>query len=556
MVFMVKAAKVLSEGEEHTRLLSPSSVKVRYDGRPDEDLPKRRSVFGETPHWTCLRRVHVAVLVFFGLVTNFLLRVNIMYAIEYMNIGGVAEKETIKSAFFIGYVVMQVPGGWLAEMFGTKRVFGFCTILCGLLAAATPFVANNLSFPAMCVLRLVQGLLQSPCFPSLNPLTNRWVPESEKGRFVTFAFNGGTVGAVITFPLCGIIIENTSWVWVFYVSAILTLVWGLLWFLFMYDLPESDPFITDVEKKLILNERSYNPSQHCNDLQVPLLPLVLDMLKTPAVWINMMGDFANNFASYVLLSESPAFFKGLLPLGKDKLVLGYICAAPHLSHAIYSLLAGVVSDWVVSSRRTSRLAMQKVNTALAFMVPAIGLILLPSLATPKNQVWFVLLLVASWAFNGSANAGHIQNIIGLAPNRSGTLYGLTNGFGNISGYLVPQLKSYIVQDESDVLQWRWLFFLTAGINLLFTTAFNLFASDKVQAFNYKTYNSTSSYFTSLDFLKFPVKATTQSSTTSTSTTPSSTTPSSTTSSSTTSSSTSLPSSTLSASDIFLLAHPV
>ena len=45
----------------------------------------RRSVFGETPHWTCLRRVHVAVLVFFGLVTNFLLRVNIMYAIEYMN---------------------------------------------------------------------------------------------------------------------------------------------------------------------------------------------------------------------------------------------------------------------------------------------------------------------------------------------------------------------------------------------------------------------------------------------------------------------------------------
>ena len=33
------------------------------------------------------------------------------------------------------------------------------------------------------------------------------------------------------------------------------------------------------------------------------------------------------------------------------------------------------------------------------------------------QIWFVVLLVASWAFNGSANAGHVQNIIGLAPNR-------------------------------------------------------------------------------------------------------------------------------------------
>merc|ERR1712109_281372 len=104
---------------------------------------------------------------------------------------------------------MQVPGGRLAEVFGTKRVFGFCTILCGLLAALTPFVGQSLdpslSFPTMCALRFLQGLLKSPCFPSLNPLTNRWVPESEKGKFVTFAFNGGTVGAVITFPLCGII---------------------------------------------------------------------------------------------------------------------------------------------------------------------------------------------------------------------------------------------------------------------------------------------------------------------------------------------------------------
>jgi len=549
MVFRVKASNEDGDGEEeHSRLLSPASDYARYDGGPDEDLPKRNPVFGEAPHWTRLRRVHVAMLVFFGLITNFMLRVNIMYAIEYMYIGGVAEKESIKSAFFIGYVIMQVPGGRLAEVFGTKRVMGFCTILCGLLAALTPFVANNLppslSFPAMCALRLVQGLLQSPCFPSLNPLTNRWVPESEKGKFVTFAFNGGTVGAVITFPLCGIIIENSSWVWVFYVSAILTLVWGSLWFIFMYDLPESDPFISDVEKKLILNDRSYNPSQDCNDQQVPLIPLVCDMAKTPAVWVNMIGDFANNFASYVLLSESPAFFKGLLPLGKDTELLGYICAAPLFSHAIYSLFAGIISDWAIASHRASRLTMQKVNTALAFMVPAIGLILLPSFATPEKQIWCVVLLVASWAFNGSANAGHVQNIIGLAPNRSGTLYGFTNGFGNISGYLVPQLKTYIVQDETNVLQWRWLFFLTAGINLIFTTAFTLFASQKVQAFNYKTYKSTRSYFTSFDFLKFPVKADTQS------------TSQSSTSSSSTSSSSSPSSSLSSVSSILSTAHPV
>merc|ERR1712032_756144 len=147
-------------------------------------------------------------------------------------------------------------------------------------------------------------------------------------------------------------------------------------------------------------------------------------------------------------------------------------------------------------------------------------------------------------FLGGTDPGYIQNIIGLAPNRSGTLYGFTNGFGNISGYLVPQLKTYIVQDETNVLQWRWLFFLTAGINLIFTTAFTLFASQKVQAFNYKTYKSTRSYFTSFDFLKFPVKADTQS------------TSQSSTSSSSTSSSSSPSSSLSSVSSILSTAHPV
>ena len=76
---------------------------------------------------------------------------------------------------------------------------------------------------------------------------------------------------------------------------------------------------------MILSERSYDPAQRANDKQTPLLPLVCDIIKTPAVWsvgqidqlhnftfintqmnvyrVNMVGDFANNFGSYVLLSE-------------------------------------------------------------------------------------------------------------------------------------------------------------------------------------------------------------------------------------------------------------
>merc|ERR1719507_2714319 len=99
-----------------------------------------------------------------------------------------------------------------------------------------------------------------------------------------------------------------------------------------------------------------------------------------------------------------------------------------------------------------------------------------------------------------------EYILENSTDRSGTLYGFTNGFGNISGYLVPEIKRQIVKDESSLSEWRWLFFITAGVNLFTTIVFSIFASPTVQVFNYKSYKSTVKYFTSADFLKFPVKA--------------------------------------------------
>ena len=112
------------------------------------------------------------------------------------------------------------------------------------------------------------------------------------------------------------------------------------------------------------------------------------------------------------------------------------------------------------------------NTALAFLVPAVGMVLMSFVATPDLEVICVVVLVVTFAFNGGTNAGHIQNIIGLAPNRSqssswwcsksnqsilhrsGTLYGFTNGFGNISGYLVPEIKKQIVKVPLDIVHYQ------------------------------------------------------------------------------------------------------
>ena len=68
-----------------------------------------------------------------------------------------------------------------------------------------------------------------------------------------------------------------------------------------------------------------------------------------------------------------------------------------------------------------------------------------------------MVLVFTFSFNGGTMSSYIQNLINLAPNRSlhevglfivftrsGTLYGISNGFGNITGFLVPEIKKRIV----------------------------------------------------------------------------------------------------------------
>ena len=97
-------------------------------------------------------------------------------------------------------------------------------------------------------------------------------------------------------------------------------------------------------------------------------------------------------------------------------------------------------------------------------------------------------------------AGHIQNIIGLGPNRSGTLYGVSNGFGNLTGFLVPEITKRIIGNcgeacDTDVARWRWLFILAASFYALTTAYFCLAASSEVQKFNDKSYAglTTASY---------------------------------------------------------------
>ena len=54
---------------------------------------------------------------------------------------------------------MQVPGGWLAQRFGGKYVFGIGVVMTAVLTLFTPFAAQ-VSVWALVVLRVMEGLFE------------------------------------------------------------------------------------------------------------------------------------------------------------------------------------------------------------------------------------------------------------------------------------------------------------------------------------------------------------------------------------------------------------
>lgn len=66
----------------------------------------------------------------------------------------------VLSAFFWGYLVIQLPAGQLGQLFSVKQLFLLANVSCAVLALLTPLAASYGGWFLVCVIRVLQGLSQ------------------------------------------------------------------------------------------------------------------------------------------------------------------------------------------------------------------------------------------------------------------------------------------------------------------------------------------------------------------------------------------------------------
>src|SRR5437867_4414069 len=80
---------------------------------------------------------------------------------------------TVFSAFILGYVIFEIPGGWLADRFGARLLLPRIVLWWSVFTAATGYAW---SFASLIVIRFLFGAGEAGAFPTSSTVVLRWFP--------------------------------------------------------------------------------------------------------------------------------------------------------------------------------------------------------------------------------------------------------------------------------------------------------------------------------------------------------------------------------------------
>lgn len=318
--------------------------------------------------------------------------------------------------FFWGYLLLQIPGGYLASRWSARKLvsiflvaWGVCAVGCGLVTTVGQFR----------LMRFLLGVAESGVFPATLVLLANWFPRSERARANAYWNLCQPLAVAVAAPITGALLGVWGWRTALIAEGALPFLWLPVWWFFISDHPRDAKWISPEERAYLettLAREAAQLEQAAAGQRKRLLP--------PAVFIMIPIYFLQNCAAYgcnTFLSEalkSPS--QHFTPFQT-----GVLYAVPYLVAAVCMVLI---------SRHSDRTQERRGHVAFAYGLSGVCLIL--SVLASRYSFWL------SFAFLCFAIQGPFS---GLAPFWAipaetmprtvvGAVMGLVNAVGNIGGW--------------------------------------------------------------------------------------------------------------------------
>jgi sugar phosphate permease len=371
------------------------------------------------PQERWLRIIPIALLMY---TISFINRTNISLALPAISHDlhlSASQAGQVAGVFFWGYLLLQIPGGYLAQRWSAKwliavllAAWGLCAIGCGL--------ARN--WQELALMRFLLGLAEGSVYPATLVLLSNWFPRGERARANGFWNLCLPMAVVFSSPLSGWLLDQWNWRVMLVASGLVPFVWLVLWVIFIEDSPSKAKWISPQERdyleRTLAGEREAAGSRRRGSyLKTLLQPQILVMVAIYFCFI--FGSIGMVFWLPTVLAKA---------VHGSNLTVSILYVVPFVVGAVIM---------VVNSLHSDKVRERRVHVSIALL--AGGLLLLAAvgvLSASPLLAYFFLCLAGVGLFGPLGPFWAIPSET-LPKEVAGPAIGLINAVGSLGGYFGP-----------------------------------------------------------------------------------------------------------------------
>lgn len=346
------------------------------------------------------------------------------------------------SVFAWAYALFEIPGGWLADRFGPRRVLTRIVVWWSFFTAATGWVW---SFPSLLVTRTLFGAGEAGCFPNITRIFTLWLPRGQRERAQAGLWLAARWGGAFTPLLVAWILDFITWRRAFELFGVLGVVWAIGYYSWFRDDPRTHPSVNAAEVAKF-------PAASESAIAHGATPWGT-IFTRPAIWL--LG------AQYICLSYGWYFYITWLPT--------YLRDARGTSIKMGALLAGLplllggvgclISGWTIP--RLARVIgvnlARRVIAVIGFAGASASILIFTRIDDPTQAM---LVLGMAGLFNDFVMPAAWAACMDVGGRYSGTVSGSMNMMGNIAGAISPLAVGYLLAWTNN---WPLTFYVSAAV---------------------------------------------------------------------------------------------
>lgn len=381
------------------------------------------------------KRWFMLFLLFILTAINYLDRTNMAVAASSMSdeLGfNAATMGLLFSAFSWSYGLMQIPGGWFIERFGSRLAY---TISLFLWSLFTMFMGFGRTFASLFGIRLAIGAAEAPAFPTNSRVVATWFPSHERATATSIYTAGEFIGLAFLTPVLFWILENYGWREIFYITGFVGIVASLFWF-FLYRDPGQKSGANEAELAYIREGGGLGST--ASEKQKITWSQVTELFKHRQLLGIYLGQFANTSTMFFFLTWFPTYL--VMSKNLPLLKAGIYAVIPYIGALCGVLLGGYWSDAMLRHGCSlSKARKLPIICGLLFSMTIMSANYFDSLNA--------IITVMAVAFFGQGMAAIVWSTVGdVAPSHSvGLAGGVFNFIGNLAGIITPIVIGFIVQ---------------------------------------------------------------------------------------------------------------